>query len=87
MKTETFNERTLRLAKKEKVGQDVVFFRLMRKQVSKANNKCRCGKKISLFEITCVNCVTKAWKEEEEDKKRNQQWVDYYNGKGNMPDS
>jgi hypothetical protein len=81
-----FYQWTLKKSKEENVGQEVIFFRHIRKQISEIDKRCSCGKKIPYNQSTCYNCLERAWKQEEGSQKRNKEWVNYYNGTGEKPE-
>ncbi len=55
-----FYQWTLDQAKKEGVGQDVIYFRHIREQTSKIKNLCGiCGHDLGFFGGSCMVCIQK----------------------------
>ena len=52
-----FYKWTLEEAKKQNVGQDVIFFRYQREQFAKVEKLCWCGKKINPWSYACPKCI------------------------------
>ena len=62
-----FYQWTLDQAKKEGVGQDVIYFRHVREQTSKIKNLCSvCGHDLGVFGGSCIVCIQKAEEHERE---------------------